>query len=308
MKPKVLAVVGPTAVGKSALAITLAQRFNGEIISGDSMQVYRHLDVGTAKVTAAEQAVVPHHLIDILDVQEQYGVQRFVVDCNRAITEIRTRKKLPIIVGGTGYYLQALFQGLQLGGQASSDPAVQAELAAERERFGAQAMWSQLQRVDPTAAANIDPHNERRVLRALEIYRVTGHKPSQQPKAPAPFDSLVIGLNCERQLLYQRINQRVDAMVANGLVAENEWLRDQGPDVPALKGIGYREFIPYFAGTQELATTVTKIQTDSRHYAKRQLTWFRNQMDVQWYNLVEHPEQQAPLEVAVTKWRQAHDV
>ncbi|USS85274.1 tRNA (adenosine(37)-N6)-dimethylallyltransferase MiaA [Fructilactobacillus myrtifloralis] len=308
MKPKVLAVVGPTAVGKSALAITLAQRFNGEIISGDSMQVYRHLDVGTAKVTAAEQAVVPHHLIDILDVHEQYGVQRFVVDCTRAITEIRTRGKLPIIVGGTGYYLQALFQGLQLGGQASSDPAVRAELAAEQHRLGAQAMWAQLQRVDPTAAENIDPHNERRVLRALEIYRVTGHKPSQQPEAPAPFDSLIIGLNCERQLLYQRINQRVDEMVANGLVAENEWLRDQGPDVPALKGIGYREFIPYFAGTQDLATTVTKIKTDSRHYAKRQLTWFRNQMDVQWYNLVEHPEQQAPLEQAVTKWRQTHDV
>ncbi|USS91156.1 tRNA (adenosine(37)-N6)-dimethylallyltransferase MiaA [Fructilactobacillus carniphilus] len=308
MKPKVLAVVGPTAVGKSALALSLAQQFNGEIISGDSMQIYRHLDVGTAKVSPAEQALIPHHLIDILTVQEQYGVQQFVKDCQTLITEIHQRGKLPIIAGGTGYYLKALLQGLQLGGHNSSSAAVRSQLEAELAQVGPEVLWQQLRSLDASAAAKIDAHNSRRVMRALEIYRVTGKLPSDQQNQPHPYDAYLIGLNCERSLLYQRINQRVELMMQMGLLTENEWLRKQGPNLPALKGIGYREFTPYFAGKQDLATTVNEIKKDSRHYAKRQLTWFRNQMDVHWYNLVEHEDQITEIEQAVQKWRRSNEL
>ncbi|USS86718.1 tRNA (adenosine(37)-N6)-dimethylallyltransferase MiaA [Fructilactobacillus cliffordii] len=308
MKPKVLAVVGPTAVGKSDLALSLAQKFNGEIISGDSMQVYRHLDIGTAKVSPTEQALVPHHLIDILTVQERYGVQQFVSDCQALIVGIHQRGKLPIIAGGTGYYLKALLQGLQLGGHNSSSAEVRSQLEAELAEVGPEELWHQLQLIDAIAAAKIDAHNSRRVMRALEIYRVTGKLPSDQQNHPHPYDAYLIGLNCERSLLYQRINQRVELMMQVGLLSENEWLRKQGPNLPALKGIGYREFTPYFAGEQDLATTVSEIQKDSRHYAKRQLTWFRNQMDVHWYNLVERKEQITEIEQAVQRWRNTDEL
>ncbi|USS87567.1 tRNA (adenosine(37)-N6)-dimethylallyltransferase MiaA [Fructilactobacillus hinvesii] len=308
MKPKLLAVVGPTAVGKSDLALSLAQQFNGEIISGDSMQVYRHLDVGTAKVSPTERKLVPHHLIDILNVQERYGVQRFVKDCQALIPAIHDRQKLPIIAGGTGYYLKALLRGLQLGGQKSSDERIRKQLEERLSKDGAPALWHQLEQIDPVTAAKVDVHNGRRLVRALEIYLVTGSIPSAQQDQPDQYDALLIGLNCERSLLYERINRRVKLMMQQGLLAENEWLRNQGTELPALKGIGYREFSPYFAGQQNLATVVDAIQKDSRHYAKRQLTWFRNQLPVRWFNLVEHPEQLTEIEQMVQKWRKTNDV
>ncbi|MFT8393499.1 MAG: tRNA (adenosine(37)-N6)-dimethylallyltransferase MiaA [Liquorilactobacillus ghanensis] len=285
MRQKVLLIVGPTAVGKTALSLELAQAFNGQIISGDSMQVYRGLDIGTAKATAAEQAQVKHHLIDILDPAEPFSVAAFIKECQQKIEQIARQAKLPIIVGGTGFYLQALLDNFQLGGQpADPDPKIRQQWRDFAAKHGQQQLWEALARIDPTAAQKIPPANQRRVIRALEVYQLTGEKFSCQADLPQPkYDPLILGLNVDRQLLYQRINQRVDLMLKQGLLPEARWLFDQGGTaLPAGKGIGYKELFPYFAGQCSLETAVEEIKKNSRHYAKRQLTWFRNKMSVTW--------------------------
>ncbi|HJC03367.1 MAG TPA: tRNA (adenosine(37)-N6)-dimethylallyltransferase MiaA [Candidatus Ligilactobacillus avistercoris] len=305
MKPKVLLIVGPTAVGKTALSLELAQRFNGEVISGDSMQVYRHLDIGTAKVTPEEQQVVPHHLIDIVDVTERYSVADFMHQATRQITAITARGHLPLLVGGTGFYLQALLDNLTLGNDHYTDDTLRQKWHTYAEEHGRQALWNRLNDVDPPAAAKIPPNNERRVVRALEVYERTGKRFSAQQANAAPFDPYIIGLTTAREVLYARINARVDAMVEAGLVDEAQWLYEQGgAALPAGKGIGYKELYPYFAGQSSLDGAVALIKRNSRRYAKRQLTWFRNQMTVHWYDLVAHPEQQHQIEADVNQWLQ----
>jgi len=303
---KVLAVVGPTAVGKTSLAIRLAQQLNGEIISGDSMQVYRHLEIGTAKATPAEQAAATHHLIDVRDVDQQFTVAQFVAAAQQLIQEITDRGHLPIIAGGTGFYLQALFDGLKLGADAPGDPAIRESLRAEAQTNGAQALWQRLRDLDPVAAGKIPPTNVRRTVRALEVIQVTGQLFSHQDNGGPQYDELYLALNTDRSLLYNRINQRVDLMMADGLLDEARWLAEQGGvELPAATGIGYRELLPVLGQPKRLSAAVDLIKQDSRHYAKRQLTWFRNQTTATWYDLVQHPEEYEQIMGQVTTWLKA---
>ncbi|CAM2964739.1 tRNA (adenosine(37)-N6)-dimethylallyltransferase MiaA [Lentilactobacillus buchneri] len=302
---KLLAIVGPTAVGKTDLSIKLAQKFNAEIISGDSMQVYRHLDIGTAKITPEEMAGVKHHLIDVRNIDERFSVADFVQDASKLIEAIHEVGKLPIIVGGTGFYLQALLSGLELGGDQYQNDDLRRQLLAEAKEKGDLALHQRLAKVDPAAARAIPVHNVRRVVRALEVYINTGHRFSDQHNAGSKYDAFVIGLTTDRALLYQRINQRVDQMMAQGLLSEGRWLYDHdGQQFQAGKGIGYRELFPYFQGQSTLEEAIELIKKDSRHYAKRQLTWFRNKTDPQpnWYNLVQRPNQLSEIESDVEKW------
>lgn len=307
MKPKVLAIVGPTAVGKTALSLEIAQKFNGEIISGDSMQVYRHLDIGTAKATTAEQAVAPHHLIDICDVDQAYSAFTFKQLATQKIAEITARQHLPIIVGGTGFYLRSLLENLDLGGAETADEQnrLRHDLEQLLAEIGPEKLWQQLHQQDPAAAAKIPVSNTRRVIRALEVIKRTGSLFSIQTQHEQPFDALVIGLNTERTLLYQRINQRVEQMLAEGLIDEAKWLFKQVEQTAqAAKGIGYREFWPYFNQQADLSTTKTQIQLDSRHYAKRQLTYFRNQLpvSVNWFDLFNNQNARQEVEQLITTW------
>lgn len=300
---KVLVIAGPTGVGKTALSIHLAQRFQGEIISGDSMQIYRGLDIGTAKVTAAEAQGVPHYLIDIKDPSESFSVAEFQRLAREKIDEITSRGKLPMIVGGTGLYIQALLYDYDLGGAPESgNQELREHYAAFATEQGNQALWELLQEKDPQAAAKIHFNNQRKVIRALEVLERTGRSilaPENEPQKR--YDDFLIGLTTERSLLYQRINQRVEQMFAAGLEKEAASLRDL-PDSQASKGIGYREFFSYFAGEEDLATVKEAIKQDSRRYAKRQLTWFRNRMAPHWVDLVQEPEQLATLEAQIHQW------
>lgn len=300
---KVLVIAGPTGVGKTALSIHLAQRFHGEIISGDSMQIYRGLDIGTAKVTPAEAQEIPHYLIDIKEPGESFSVAEFQRLAREKIDEITSRGKLPMIVGGTGLYIQALLYDYDLGGAPESgNQELREYYAAFATEQGNQALWELLQEKDPPAAAKIHFNNQRKVIRALEVLERTGRSilaPENEPQKL--YDDFLIGLTTERSLLYQRINERVDQMFAAGLVKEAVTLRDL-PDSQAAKGIGYREFFPYFAGEADLAAVKEAIKQDSRRYAKRQLTWFRNRMAPYWVDLVQQPEQLATLEVQIHQW------
>lgn len=299
---KVIVVVGPTAVGKTALSIELAKKYQGEVISGDSMQIYRGLDIGTAKVTAAEMQGIPHHLIDIRDSHESYSVAEFQKEARELITAIHQRGHLPIVAGGTGLYIQALLYDYQLGAAEESDPSVRQRYQQEAARIGKEALWQKLQVLDPLAAAKIHYNNERKVIRALEVLETTGISIADPTTAPeVVYDYFMIGLSTDRQLLYQRIDQRVDQMVAAGLVAEAQQVLIH-PETQAAKGIGYKEFAPYFAGTCSLEETVAQIKQQSRRYAKRQLTWFKNRLAPRWVDLVQHPEDVSSIEKAIDQW------
>lgn len=272
-KIKILAVVGPTAVGKTALGIELAQAFNGEIISGDSQQVYRKLDIGTAKASPEEQAAATHHLIDVRDVDETYSVYDFVQEAKAAINDITSRGKLPIIVGGTGLYLQSLLEGYHLGGELD-----QKELLAYRtdlESLSDQDLFGKIAELE----LDIPQLNRRRAIRALELAKFGQNMENSQ----TDYDALLIALNDERPVLYERINQRVDAMVEGGLLEEAKWLYDNYPQVQAARAIGYKELFPYFSGEQSLDEALDKLKQNTRRFAKRQLTWFRNRMQADFY-------------------------
>lgn len=305
MTRKVLAIVGPTAVGKTDLSIKIAKKFNGEIISGDSMQVYSKLDIGTAKIKPDEMDGIRHYMINVRNIDERFAVADFTAGCRKYIAQIDADHKLPLIVGGTGFYLQALFDNFHLG----QDKYDQTEKIRRKWREylaanGPQKLWNQLNQVDPAAAEKIPVGNSRRVIRALEVYENTGKLFSQQhDQSDNEFDPLIIGLNTDRQLLYQRINKRVDIMMEEGLLREASWLYDQGGQkLPAGKGIGYKEFYPYFEGRISLADAIAEVKKNSRHYAKRQLTWFRNKMNVHWFDLVQHPQQYGEIITLVSQW------
>ena len=291
-KPRILAVVGPTASGKSALALELARRLDGEIVICDSMQIYRGMDIGTAKPTAADRAAVPHHLVDIVDPEEAFSAMDYVAAANRAVADILSRGRLPILCGGTGLYLDAFLRGESFE-TPGADPAVRAELAALADERGAEYLHAQLSEVDPEAAEAIHPNNLRRVIRALELYRATGVTKTEWDRrsreVPARFDATVIGLCYQnREMLYERIARRVDEMLAEGLLDEVLALSARGVferSPTAAGAIGYKELLPYFAHECTLAEAVTELKTATRRYAKRQMTWFAAKPYVKWLTM-----------------------
>lgn len=273
MKTKIIVIVGPTAVGKTALAIDLAQALNGEIISGDSQQVYRKLDIGTAKATPEEQAAAPHHLIDVREVTESYSAFDFVKEAKQAIAEITARGKLPIIAGGTGLYIQSLLEGYHLGGKVPHE-----EILAYRAQLDLLSDEDLYQRVTELGLV-IPQINRRRAMRTLEI----AHFGKDLANEETGYEPYLICLDDERSLIYDRINRRVDRMLEEGLLEEARWLYDHYPDVQASKGIGYKELFPYFKGEQSLEEASETLKRNTRRFAKRQLTWFRNRMEVTFY-------------------------
>ncbi|WP_282674387.1 tRNA (adenosine(37)-N6)-dimethylallyltransferase MiaA [Lactococcus cremoris] len=269
---KVLVVVGPTAVGKTALGIDLAIKMNGEIISGDSQQVYQGLDIGTAKVTKSEQALAVHHLIDVRKWTENFSVHDFVMEANRLIKEIIERGNVPIIVGGTGLYIQSLIEGYHLGGQKNHQAMM--ELRETLSALTDEELFEKVLKLNP----NFPELNRRRAIRFLELQTFG----STDENSGSDYNFLLIGLNAERKVLYERINQRVEQMMSEGLLAEARTLFEKAPDAQAAKGIGYKEFFPYFSGEISLEDAVELVKRNSRRYAKRQLTWFRNRMEVEF--------------------------
>ena len=277
MKNKIIVIVGPTAVGKTALAIEVAQRFQGEVISGDSQQVYRTLDIGTAKASPEEQAATPHHLIDVREVTETYSAYDFVKEASQAIDEIQGRGHLPIIAGGTGLYVQSLLEGYHLGGDVAHE-----DILAYRESLSPLTDEELFERV-AKEGMEIPQINRRRAMRALEIAHFGQDLENQAPS----YEPYIICLDDDRQALYDRINRRVDLMVEQGLLEEAQWLYDKHPEVQAAKGIGYKELFPYFKGEQNLEEALEQLKQNTRRFAKRQLTWFRNRMTVHFYQIGE---------------------
>lgn len=287
MKQKVLVIVGPTAVGKTALGIDFAKRFNGEVISGDSMQVYRQLNVGTAKVTEQDMQGIIHHLIDILDPSELYSASLFQQQAKDCIKAIHQNGGLPIIVGGTGLYIEGLLKDMTFGGENSSHSQTRQALQSIYENEGIAPLLDKLAQYDPETFEKIEKNNTRRVIRALEVLEQTGEKFSNQHLSDG-YDAFIIGLTCEREVLYNRINRRVDSMMEQGLLEEAKWLLslDLDEQATSVKAIGYKELFPYLRGELDLQTCVETLKQNSRRYAKRQLTWFRNRMAVRWFDVL----------------------
>lgn len=290
-KPRVLAVVGPTASGKTALGVELAKVYGGEVISADSMQIYKGMDIASAKPTEEEMQGIPHHLIGFLDMGETFSAADYVRLANEKIREVISRGKLPVIVGGTGLYVDSLLENVRFS-EGGSDEAYRQELREFAAQEGNEALHSRLAAIDPEAAEAIHPNNVVRVIRALEVCHVTGRKFSdlkaESRTEESPYDSLIIGLNYEdRSVLYSRIDRRVDIMAENGLVQEAEELWKRSGMTTAANAIGYKELIPYFEGTMSLEECISIIKQETRHYAKRQLTWFRKNQRIQWIILHE---------------------
>ena len=291
MKPLII-LTGPTAVGKTALSVWLAKAVGGEIISADSMQVYRHMDIGSAKVTREEMDGVPHYLIDILEPAGEFNVAAFKKLASEAVEEIYAHGHLPIVVGGTGFYIQALLYDIDFTEQGE-EREVREELERLGEERGAVFLHDMLAEIDPEAAMEIHANNRKRVIRAIEFYRQTGERISEHNKRErqkrSPYDFLYYVLTDDRKTLYERIDQRVDAMVEAGLVGEVEKLMEMGctKDMVSMQGLGYKEILDYLQGNTSLDEAVTILKRDTRHFAKRQITWFKRERDVRWLNLEE---------------------
>ena len=287
-KQKLIVIIGPTAVGKTKLSIELAKRFGGEVISGDSAQIFRGMDIGTAKIREDEMKGIPHHLIDEREAGESYTVYEFKEAVQKAIEEIASRGHIPIIVGGTGLYIQSVLYDYQFP-ETAANPQIRAELEEKAEKEGRDALYETLKGIDPAAAEKIHPNNVKRVVRALEVYYTSGVRFSEQQLSvdkTENYDAAVIGLTMERELLYNRINQRVDIMMESGLEEEVRKFYDQGlMDSQSLQAIGYKEFNGYFQGKETIEQVANAIKQNSRRFAKRQFTWFRNKMDVNWFDM-----------------------
>ncbi|WP_338469775.1 tRNA (adenosine(37)-N6)-dimethylallyltransferase MiaA [Niallia sp. XMNu-256] len=285
---KLIVLIGPTAVGKTKMSIELAKAFNGEIISGDSMQIYKKLDIGTAKIKTSEMEGIPHHLIDLLDPHESFSVAQFQELVREKISDIVGRGKQPFIVGGTGLYIQSVLYDFQFS-EAPSDEAFRQRMEMLANEKGNQYIHEHLINIDPDSANRIHPNNLRRVIRALEVFHCTGKTMTELVRTQSPkmlFDTAVIGLTMEREKLYERINQRVDLMINEGLLHEVESLYRSGlRNCQSIQGIGYKELYQYFDGDVPIQEAVEKLKQNSRRYAKRQLTWFRNKMDVEWFDM-----------------------
>ncbi len=288
-KIPVIAVAGPTASGKSSLALRLCKDYEGELISCDSMQIYRGMDIGTAKPSVCERSEIPHHLIDICDPDEDFSAAAFAELASKAIADVHARGKMPILCGGTGLYLDSVLKGVDFG-EMDSDPAYRAELFAFAEKEGTQALHAKLALLDPQAALTIHPNNVKRVVRALEICRLSGMTKTEWDKKAvrreSPYSACILGLDYRnRENLYARIHMRVDEMFAAGLEQEVRSLLEAGylsPDTTAGGAIGYKELLGYIRGEMTKEEAADAIKTATRHYAKRQLTWFRRNEDIHW--------------------------
>ena len=277
MTQGLIAIVGPTATGKTALAIALAQRLGGEIVGADSRQVYRQMDIGTAKPTAEERALAPHHLIDVVDSDQEFSLAQYLEQAGAALEDVWSRGKQPLLVGGSGQYVWALLEGWRVP-RLPPQRELRRELGERADRQGAEALHRELAQVDPKAAARIDPRNVRRVIRALEVHKATGRPISYwQEKGPPPWEVLTLGLTCPRRELYERIDARVDAMMEAGLVDEVRGLLSMGydPSLASMSGIGYKQVCQHLAGELDLATAVARIKTATHRLARQQYTWFR---------------------------------
>ncbi|WP_333651798.1 tRNA (adenosine(37)-N6)-dimethylallyltransferase MiaA [Lacrimispora sp.] len=289
MKPLII-LTGPTAVGKTALSVRLAKAVGGEIISADSMQVYRHMDIGSAKITKEEMEGIPHHLIDVLNPDEEFNVTTFQQLAKKAVEEIYSRGRIPIVAGGTGFYIQALLYDIDFT-ENGEDTSIRDELEALGREKGAGFLHHMLKDIDPESAEEIHANNQKRVIRAIEYYRQTGERISEHNKRErqkkSPYDFLYYVVNTDRNVLYERIDRRVDLMVQQGLVKEVEQLKAMGctRDMVSMQGLGYKEILDYLQGAATLEEAVYILKRDTRHFAKRQLTWFKRERDVRWLNL-----------------------
>lgn len=285
-KQPLIILTGPTAVGKTALSVELAKRITGEIISADSMQVYRYMDIGSAKIKAEEMQGIPHHLIDVLDPEDEFHVFRFQQMAKEALEGIYERGHIPILAGGTGFYIQALLYDIHFSEEGNSP--VRQRLEKEAELYGTQVLYERLKEVDPESAQIIHPNNKKRLLRALEYYELNGSRISlhnqEERRRQSPYAFCYFVLNDDRKKLYDRIDRRVDEMMDNGLVEEVRCLKSRGyrKDMVSMQGLGYKEILSYLDGELSLEEAVTLIKRDTRHFAKRQLTWFRRERDVIW--------------------------
>ena len=289
-----VAIGGPTATGKTALSVALAKEFGGEVVNADSMQIYRGLDIGTAKPTAEERQGIPHHLMDFLPPEAPYSVADFTAAAAPLIEQLNSAGKLPIVTGGTGLYITSLMKGTAFAPE-KTDPAIRARLQTEADEQGSAALYARLQQIDPAYAEKLHPNNLPRVIRALELFEATGRRMSEQQRpalAPEPpYRSLCICLTCrDRAELYRRIDRRVDSMLQNGVLEEAKLVYDNRETYrTAAQAIGYKEFFPYFAGEMPLNDCANRLKQATRNYAKRQLTWFRHQANGVWLYVDEEP-------------------
>ena len=285
-KIKVLGVVGPTASGKTSLAVNLAKEYNGEVISCDSMQIYKSIDIATAKPTEAEMQGIKHHLIDFLDLDKSFSVADFVSLAGDCAKDINSRGKLPVLCGGTGLYFNSFIDNISFS-DSGADPEYRAELEKRASEQGAQSLLDELAEYDPESAAKLHPNNLKRIIRAMEHYKTSGITISEQNRLsranPSPYDCLILGITFkDREKLYERINTRVDIMLENGLLEEAKWYFSQENVATASAAIGYKELKAYFDGECSLEEATENLKRETRRYAKRQLTWFRRDERVHW--------------------------
>ena len=308
MKRPLIILTGPTAVGKTETSINLAKAINGEIISADSMQIYKYMDIGSAKISKEEMQGICHYLIDELEPDEEFHVVRFQQMAKQAMEEIYAKGKIPIVVGGTGFYIQALLYDIDF-----TDSDESSSYRAELERLivekGAQYLHDMLRSVDPASAESIHANNIKRVIRALEFYEQTGQRISEHNEVErakeSPYDFCYFVLNDERERIYERINLRIDKMLEQGLIEEVQRLKDKGytRDMVSMQGLGYKEILDYLSGSCTLEEAIYILKRDTRHFAKRQLTWFRRERDVIWIQKDKHA-----LDNMLTQIRERTDI
>lgn len=292
MKPKVVVIVGPTASGKTALSIELAKKINGEIISSDSMQIYKDMDIGTAKVTKEEMQGIKHYLVDFVSPDQRYTVSDFKKDSQDAIEEILAKGKVPIVVGGTGLYVNSLIYSIEYQNM-NFDEEYRNELMKKAEsEEGLEELWKEANSIDPESMKKISKNDKKRIVRVLEIYKATGKTKTEQEilsrQNEVKYDFKVFGISMDREKLYERINKRVDIMIANGLEQEVKNLISKYSEFPtAMQGLGYKEVVQYFNGILSREEMIEKIKQESRRYAKRQLTWFRRNKEIIWLDSTE---------------------
>lgn len=291
-KPLII-LTGPTAVGKTSLSIKLAKAVDGEIISADSMQIYKKMNIGTAKITREEMEGVPHYLVNELDPAQEFNVVVFQKMAKEAMERIYRRSKIPIVVGGTGFYIQALLYDIDFS-EHDGKEIYREKLKKDQEQYGSQYLYDQLKKVDPEYAKTVHANNIKKVIRALEYYEETGQKLSShnllQRQKESPYRAAYLVLNDDRQRLYERIDQRVDEMIRQGLIEEVRGLIAEGytKDMVSMQGLGYKEFFDYFDNKISLEEVISLIKRDTRHFAKRQLTWFRREKNVVWFDKSEY--------------------
>ena len=289
MKQPLIVLTGPTAVGKTSLSISLAKAVNGEIISADSMQVYKKMDIGSAKIRPEEMQGIPHYLVDVLEPEEEFHIVKFQQMAKKAMEDIYSRGKIPILVGGTGFYIQAVTKDIDFT-EAQQENDYRKELEALAEEKGGEHLHEMLRKVDPVSADAIHAHNVKRVIRALEFYHQNGSPISahneEQKQHESPYNLAYFVLNMPRELLYERIDLRVDQMMKEGLLEEVSRLKEEGchRGMVSMQGLGYKEILAYLDGEYPLEEAVRVLKRDTRHFAKRQLTWFRREQEVTWVN------------------------